>query len=133
VKRKAQELRGVAEAEAKAADAMKALKQANNKIASTGDAETQVQQVIAKETQKMNAQADAVKEVRTKASSRVVVNDGPHPRQRSDYRIHWVSSEEQPGQRISRASLETFNWFVKLDSKYSVDCDGASGNIGGCH
>jgi hypothetical protein len=63
-----------------------------------------VQQVIAKETQKMNAQADAVKEVRTKASSRVV-----------DYRIHRVSSEEQSGQGISRASLET------------------SGNIGGCH
>jgi hypothetical protein len=49
------------------------MKQANDKIASTG-AETQVQQVIAKETQKMNAQADAVKEVRTKASYRVVVN-----------------------------------------------------------
>jgi alanyl-tRNA synthetase len=72
-KRKAQELRSVAEA--KAAAAMKAVKQANDKIAST-DAEVQAQQVIAKETQKMAAQADAVEEVRTKASSRVVVNDG---------------------------------------------------------
>jgi len=150
-KRKAQELRSVAEA--KAAAAMKAVKQANDKIAST-DAEVQAQQVIAKETQKMAAQADAVEEVRTKASSRVVVNDGaliPVNEATIEFTAgiiggttalvlgggpvlavvaaaaaNYLSRKDDFGevneliQGISRASLETFNWFAKLDSKYSV-------------
>jgi hypothetical protein len=151
-KRKAQELRSVAEA--KAAAAMKAVKQANDKIAPTGDAETQAQQVIAQETQKMNAQAEAVKEVRTKASSRVVVNDGaliPVNEATIEFTAgiiggtaalvlgggpvlavvaaaaaNYLSRKDDLGeineliQGISRASLETFNWFAKLDTKYSV-------------
>jgi chromosome segregation ATPase len=151
-KRKAQELRSVAEA--KAAAAMKAVKEANDKVASTGGAEAQAQQVIAQETQKMNAQADAVKEARNKASSRVVISDGaiiPINESTIEFTAgvlggtaalvlgggpvlavvaaaaaNYLSRKDDLGeinelvQGISRASLETFNWFAKLDTKYSL-------------
>ncbi|KAL7521925.1 hypothetical protein ACHAWX_006617 [Stephanocyclus meneghinianus] len=73
-KRKAEELKKVAEA--KAAAAMKAVKQANDKAQLSADTEAAAKQVLTQETTELNAQADAVKETRNKASSRVVVSDG---------------------------------------------------------
>ena len=150
-KRKAQELRSIAEA--KAAAAMKAVKEANDKV-STGGAEAQAQQVIARETQKMNFQAGAVEQTRNKASSRVVIGDGaiiPINESTIEFTAgvlggtaalvlgggpvlavvaaaaaNYLSRKDDLGevneliQGISRASLETFNWFAKLDSKYSM-------------
>ena len=151
-KRKAQELRSVAEA--KAAAAMKAVKEANDKAASSSGAEAQAQQVIATETAKLNAQTDAAKEARNKASSRVVISDGaiiPINESTIEFTAgvlggtaalvlgggpvlavvaaaaaNYLSRKDDLGeinelvQGISRASLETFNWFAKLDSKYSM-------------
>lgn len=151
-KRKAQELRSIAEA--KAAAAMKAVKQANDRVASTGDAEAQAQQLIAQETQKMDAQSDAAKESINKASSRSVAGDGalvPINESTIEFTAgllggsaalvlgggpvlavvaaaaaNYLSRKDNLGevneliQGISRASLETFNWFAKLDSKYAV-------------
>jgi chromosome segregation ATPase len=151
-KRKAEELKRVAEA--KAAAAMKAVKQANDKAQSSGGTEAAAQQMIAQETQKMNAQADAVKEASNKASARVVIKEGaiiPINESTIEFTAgvlggtaalimgggpvlavvaaaaaNYLSKKNELGevnelvQGISRASLETFNWFAKLDSKYSL-------------
>ena len=147
-KRKAQELRSVAEA--KAAAAMKAVKQVNDNV----DNEAQTSQVIAQETLQMNAQSEDVKESRSKASSRVVISDGaiiPINESTIEFTAgviggaaalvlgggpifavvaaaaaNYLSRKDDLGeineliQGISRASLETFNWFAKLDSKYRM-------------
>jgi ABC-type transporter Mla subunit MlaD len=133
---------------------MKAVKQANDKAQSTADAEAASKQVVAQETTKMNAQADAVKETRNKASSRVVISDGaiipinegtieftagvlggaavlalgggPVLAVVAAAAANYLSKKDELGeinelvQGLSRASLETVNWFAKLDSKYSV-------------
>mmetsp|Transcript_24359 Transcript_24359/g.48683 ORF Transcript_24359/g.48683 Transcript_24359/m.48683 type:complete len:323 (+) Transcript_24359:63-1031(+) len=74
-KRKAEELKKVAEA--KAAAAMMAVKRAKNGgVASeVKDAETAAEEVIDKESAKMSAKAEALKEDGTKASTRVVSDE----------------------------------------------------------
>lgn len=77
-KSRAQELRKVAEA--RAAAAMIAVKKANDKNeaakkASREDAEAAAKEMIEKESAKMSAKADEVKEARGKASSRAIPKD----------------------------------------------------------